>query len=62
MEHNLLTFFFFSRALIGTENSSKLMPLIKILIGMKCNVKVTTWTEVIKLVFKLKERFTKSKS
>lgn len=35
------------------------MPLTNILIGTKYNVKVTVWTEIIQLVFKLKEIFTK---
>lgn len=35
------------------------MPLIKSVIRTKYNVKVTVWTEIIKLVCKLKESFTK---
>lgn len=30
------------------------MPLINILAGMKYNIKVMIWTEIIKLVFQLK--------
>ena len=37
-----------NRALIGTENSSIVMPLINIFTGVKYNVKVTMRTITIK--------------
>lgn len=50
-----------NRTWIGTENSSTVISLINIFVGVKYNVKVTMWRLIIKLVFKVKDRFTKTK-